>query len=79
LYKAKNEALEEENRRLMNLTKMLLSSPHFAPILNDLSSNPQQIMTPQSTHPAQQVQQIGHQRRPMMPPQTPQQHQLYSV
>ncbi|KAI7973698.1 hypothetical protein EIK77_004304 [Talaromyces pinophilus] len=35
----KNHALAEENSRLTDLTRMLLSSPHFSDVLNDLSSN----------------------------------------
>lgn len=34
-----NHALAEENSRLTDLTRMLLSSPHFSDVLNDLSSN----------------------------------------
>lgn len=34
-----NRALAEENARLMDLTRMLLSSPHFSSFLNDMSMN----------------------------------------
>jgi ribonuclease Z len=36
-----NRALMEENARLTDLTRVLLSSSHFASFLNDASSNPQ--------------------------------------
>lgn len=51
-----NHALAEENNRLTDLTRMLLSSPHFSDVLNDLSSNglPAQLQAaaqiPQSQH-----------------------------
>ncbi|KAF5016150.1 hypothetical protein F66182_12263, partial [Fusarium sp. NRRL 66182] len=34
-----NQALAEENSRLTDLTRVLLSSPHFSDVLNDLSAN----------------------------------------
>lgn len=34
-----NHTLAEENSRLTELTRMLLSSPHFSDVLNDLSTN----------------------------------------
>lgn len=83
LYKAKNAAMEDENKRLMNLTKMLLSSPHFAPILNDLSNNPQQIVNMGSSSTVQHAPQ-GHQLGQQRPsatqyPHAQQQAQLHSV
>ncbi|KAL1963896.1 hypothetical protein VTN77DRAFT_7702 [Rasamsonia byssochlamydoides] len=43
-----NRALLEENTRLTELTRMLLSSPHFSSFLNDLTVNglPPQLQTP---------------------------------
>ncbi|KAF3481095.1 uncharacterized protein GIQ15_03854 [Arthroderma uncinatum] len=35
----RNNALTEENARLSNFTRMLLSSPHFTPLLNELTAN----------------------------------------
>ncbi|XDG03091.1 hypothetical protein ABKA04_002706 [Annulohypoxylon sp. FPYF3050] len=43
--RAQNRALMEENRRLSDLTRMLLSSPSFSNFLDHLSSNP--TATPQ--------------------------------
>ncbi|MCJ1308487.1 hypothetical protein MMC25_002140 [Agyrium rufum] len=37
--RVRNDALESENTRLTDLTRMLLSSPAFSTFLNDLSSN----------------------------------------
>ncbi|KAH8698625.1 hypothetical protein BGW36DRAFT_376497 [Talaromyces proteolyticus] len=53
-----NHALMEENNRLTDLTRLLLSSPSFSDFLNDLTVNgmPQQFQTPQQT-PQQQPQQ----------------------
>lgn len=44
----------DENKRLSDLTRMLLSSPSFSNFLDHLSSNPQ---APVKTEPQQQVQQ----------------------
>ncbi|KAK4235687.1 hypothetical protein C8A03DRAFT_17608 [Achaetomium macrosporum] len=81
LHKAKIGALEEENRRLTNLTRMLLSSPAFSQMLNDLSNNPQLIMQqtgPQQMQPGQQqMQSVQPPIHQMMPPQHLQQQQLY--
>ncbi|KAI1340057.1 hypothetical protein F5Y15DRAFT_62787 [Xylariaceae sp. FL0016] len=41
--RAQNRALMEENRRLSDLTRMLLSSPSFSNFLDHLSSNPQAV------------------------------------
>ncbi|KAI1422125.1 hypothetical protein F5Y12DRAFT_655681 [Xylaria sp. FL1777] len=38
--RAENRAFMEENKRLTDLTRMLLSSPSFSSFLNDMSSNP---------------------------------------
>lgn len=58
-----NHALAEENLRLTDLTRMLLSSPHFSDVLNDLSVNgvPAQLQghqtTPSQSHPQSVVSQ----------------------
>ncbi|KAL1856228.1 hypothetical protein Plec18170_004097 [Paecilomyces lecythidis] len=49
-----NRALFEENARLTDLTRMLLSSPHFSSFLNDLSVNG----VPSSQGQPQQQQQV---------------------
>ncbi|KAI0019457.1 hypothetical protein F4780DRAFT_780489 [Xylariomycetidae sp. FL0641] len=41
--RAQNRALADENRRLSDLTRMLLSSPSFSNFLDHLSSNPQAL------------------------------------
>ncbi|KAK1772793.1 putative bzip transcription factor protein [Phialemonium atrogriseum] len=48
-----NRALVDENKRLSDLTRMLLSSPSFSDFLDRLSSNPQQVPQAQPT-PQQQ-------------------------
>lgn len=45
--RARNRALAEENKRLSDLTRMLLSSPSFSDLLNQMSTNPAPI--PQSS------------------------------
>ncbi|TGO46379.1 hypothetical protein BOTNAR_0592g00060 [Botryotinia narcissicola] len=50
--KSQNRALLEENTRLSDLTRMLLSSPAFSGFLDSLSSNP---ATQQAPPPQQQV------------------------
>lgn len=52
-----NHALAEENSRLTDLTRMLLSSPHFSDVLNDLSSNG----LPAQLQAAAQIPQAQHQ------------------
>ena len=54
--KAHNRALLEENRRLTDLTRMLLSSPSFSDFLDRLSSNPSQLPQPQPTPQVEQRQ-----------------------
>ncbi|KAI0884594.1 uncharacterized protein GGS22DRAFT_163856 [Annulohypoxylon maeteangense] len=52
--RAQNRALMEENRRLSDLTRMLLSSPSFSNFLDHLSSNPsapQQQAQPEQRQP----------------------------
>ena len=41
--KAQNAALIDENSRLTNLTRMLLTSPQFKEMLGDLSANPAKL------------------------------------
>ncbi|KAL1999619.1 hypothetical protein VTN02DRAFT_4264 [Thermoascus thermophilus] len=51
-----NRALFEENARLTDLTRMLLSSPHFSSFLNDLTVNglPPQLQPQPQPHTQQQ-------------------------
>ncbi|KAI0142510.1 hypothetical protein F4776DRAFT_661581 [Hypoxylon sp. NC0597] len=51
--RAQNRALMEENRRLSDLTRMLLSSPSFSNFLDHLSSNPSTIPQQQQQQPEQ--------------------------
>lgn len=44
--RAQNRALVDENKRLSDLTRMLLSSPSFSDFLDRLSTNPAQISQP---------------------------------
>ncbi|TAQ89079.1 hypothetical protein B7494_g2582 [Chlorociboria aeruginascens] len=55
--KSQNKALLEENTRLSDLTRMLLSSPSFSGFLDNLSSNPaqQSTSTPVHSQPEQRV------------------------
>ncbi|KAI0007231.1 hypothetical protein F4779DRAFT_629262 [Xylariaceae sp. FL0662B] len=46
-----NRTLMEENRRLCDLTRTLLSSPSFAGFLDHLSSNPSPVHVPQRPQP----------------------------
>ncbi|KAL1898898.1 hypothetical protein Sste5346_003309 [Sporothrix stenoceras] len=48
-----NRALADENKRLSDLTRMLLASPSFSDFLNRLSANP--ALVPQSQAPAVQA------------------------
>ncbi|KAH8883045.1 hypothetical protein GQ53DRAFT_435530 [Thozetella sp. PMI_491] len=53
--RAHNRALVEENKRLSDLTRMLLSSPSFSDFLDRLSTNPQ-VIPQQQAQPQQQEQ-----------------------
>lgn len=56
--RAQNRALMDENKRLSDLTRMLLSSPSFSNFLEHLSQNPQalpQAPEPQRQEPARQL------------------------
>ncbi|KAI1780356.1 hypothetical protein F4818DRAFT_435564 [Hypoxylon cercidicola] len=66
--RAANRALMEENRRLSDLTRMLLSSPSFSSFLDHLSSNPSPQSQPQ---PQQQQQQPQLEHRQLEPRQAP--------
>jgi hypothetical protein len=61
--RAQNRVLMDENKRLSDLTRMLLSSPSFSNFLDHLSSNSQAL--PQSMKPEiqQQAQQQQEQRQ----------------
>jgi hypothetical protein len=61
--RAENRALIDENKRLSDLTRMLLSSPSFSDFLDRLSSNPQQLPQPQQQQPQQQQQQQENSRQ----------------
>ncbi|KAK0613314.1 hypothetical protein B0T14DRAFT_437090 [Immersiella caudata] len=63
--RAENRALLDENKRLSDLTRMLLSSPSFSDFLDRLSSNPQQVPQPQQQQqqPQQQQQQQENSRQ----------------
>lgn len=64
-----NRALMEENTRLSDLTRMLLSSPSFSGFLDTLSQNPaaaqtaQQVTAPRVEQPQQQSQQQAQPQR----------------
>ncbi|KAK3315516.1 hypothetical protein B0H66DRAFT_346436 [Apodospora peruviana] len=65
--RAQNRALVDENKRLSDLTRMLLSSPSFSDFLDQLSSNPQQLPQPPQ-QPIQQQQQPQQQEQPRQLP-----------
>ncbi|RYP46037.1 hypothetical protein DL768_007717 [Monosporascus sp. mg162] len=60
--RSQNRALVEENRRLSDLTKMLLASPSFSNFLEHLSQNPAAL--PQSQAPKVEQRQPGPQQIP---------------
>ncbi|KAF7547930.1 hypothetical protein G7Z17_g7387 [Cylindrodendrum hubeiense] len=61
--RTQNRALMEENKRLSDLTRMLLSSPSFSNFLDHLSSNPATMnQAPQLKAEAQQQQQQAQQQ-----------------
>ncbi|KAE9370280.1 hypothetical protein N431DRAFT_426664 [Stipitochalara longipes BDJ] len=62
--RSQNRALMEENTRLSDLTRMLLSSPSFSGFLDTLASNPQAAQTAQAVQqPQPQQQQIEQPQR----------------
>lgn len=61
--RSQNRALLEENTRLSDLTRMLLSSPSFSGFLDTLASNPQAAQTAQAVQQPQPQQQIEQPQR----------------
>jgi hypothetical protein len=62
--RSQNRALLEENTRLSDLTRMLLSSPSFSGFLDTLASNPQAAQTAQAVQqPQPQQQQVEQPQR----------------
>ncbi|KAK4173958.1 hypothetical protein QBC36DRAFT_244408 [Triangularia setosa] len=61
--RAQNRALVDENKRLTDLTRMLLGSPSFSDFLNQLSTNPQMVPQSQSRPQPQQTPQPEQQRQ----------------
>ncbi|CAK7262492.1 hypothetical protein SEPCBS57363_000081 [Sporothrix epigloea] len=85
--RAQNRLLAEENKRLSDLTRMLLGSPSFSDFLDRLSSNPalipqnQSQIHPQSTPsritaPTQGVSQVQERQAPKDSNSYPTQHQI---
>jgi hypothetical protein len=78
--RSQNRALLEENTRLSDLTRMLLSSPSFSGFLDTLASNPQAAQTaqavqqPQPQPQQQQIEQPQRQIRKDINPYAAQQH-----
>lgn len=69
-----NRALMEENTRLSDLTRMLLSSPSFSGFLDTLATNPAAAQTAQSIQPPpQQIEQPQRQVRKDVNPYAAQQ------
>ena len=56
-----NRALADENKRLTDLTRMLLASPSFSDLLNQMSTNPAPV--PQQAEPQAQDQQQQQQQQ----------------
>lgn len=76
-----NRALVDENKRLTDLTRMLLSSPSFSNFLDHLSSNPQvepqqSQQVPIKAEPQPQQQQTHKDANPYAAPQAQQQQQI---
>ncbi|KAK0667863.1 hypothetical protein QBC41DRAFT_323090, partial [Cercophora samala] len=61
--RAQNRALVDENKRLTDLTRMLLGSPSFSDFLNQLSTNPQMVPQSQARPQPQQTPQPEQQRQ----------------
>ncbi|KAF4776062.1 bZIP transcription factor [Colletotrichum scovillei] len=57
-----NRALQDENKRLQDLTRMLLASPSFSNFLDHLSTNPQPVPQQQQA-PAVKVERQAEQRQ----------------
>ncbi|CAL3966488.1 hypothetical protein PZA11_003126 [Diplocarpon coronariae] len=62
--RAQNRALMEENTRLSDLTRMLLSSPSFSGFLDTLATNPAAAQTAQAIQQPQQPQQPPVEQQP---------------
>ncbi|KAL1872467.1 hypothetical protein VTK73DRAFT_1464 [Phialemonium thermophilum] len=54
--RAQNAALIEENKRLSDLTRTLLSSKHFSSFLEEMASNPQELAVQPQAAPQPQTQ-----------------------
>jgi hypothetical protein len=76
--RAQNRALLDENTRLSDLTRMLLSSPSFSGFLDNLATNPAAAQTAQAVQqPRQQVeQQQQRQQQQQQQQQQPPQQQV---
>ncbi|KAI9647110.1 hypothetical protein NHQ30_005112 [Ciborinia camelliae] len=72
--KSQNRALMEENTRLSDLTRMLLSSPAFSGFLDTLSSNPAAQQAPPAPQQAPLQHEQPRQVRKDVNPYTAQQH-----
>ncbi|KAM3069540.1 hypothetical protein ACMFMG_005644 [Clarireedia jacksonii] len=74
--RSQNRALMEENTRLSDLTRMLLSSPAFSGFLDTLSSNPAAQQAPPASQPtqAEQPRQVRKDVNPYAAQQMQQQH-----
>ncbi|KAK3900789.1 hypothetical protein C8A05DRAFT_35559 [Staphylotrichum tortipilum] len=70
IMKAQNAALIDENSRLTNLTRMLLTSPQFKEMLGDLSANPAKLAQLQSSAGPTPSAVAVPQPRPIMPHMT---------
>ncbi|KAI8962074.1 hypothetical protein F5Y11DRAFT_204938 [Daldinia sp. FL1419] len=77
--RAQNRALIEENRRLTDLSRMLLSSSAFSNFLDNLSSNPSPVQQPSQPQPEQRQPEVQSQVpkdvNPFVAGQQNQQHQ----
>lgn len=74
--RAQNRALADENRRLSDLTRMLLSSPSFSNFLDHLSSNSSALPQPGQIKPEPQQQEQRPAPKDVNPHQHPQQQQI---
>jgi hypothetical protein len=61
--KVQNRALVEENKRLQELTRMLLSSSSFSTFLDDLSTNPAALPQAPQQIKVEEAQQVQQQRQ----------------
>jgi bZIP-type transcription factor MBZ1 len=77
--KAHNRALVEENKRLTDLTRMLLSSPSFSDFLDRLSSNPTAVPQTQPAPQPEQRQEARQARKDVNPYTAQQQLQQQQI